>query len=46
MRGGEGRARWWGVCQGGRGHKSKLSASRSKFPIESDLSTVVNVWVK
>ena len=37
---------WWGVCQGGRDHKLKLLASRSKFPIESDLSTVVNVWVK
>ena len=37
---------WWGVRQGGRGHKSKLSASRSKFPIESDLLTVVNVWVE
>ena len=35
---------WWGVCHGGRGHKSKLSASRSKFPIESDLSTIVNVY--
>ena len=45
MRGGEGRG-GGGVCHGGRGHKSKLSASRSKFPIESDLSTVVNVWVK